>query len=60
MKEGKNLMSGLLVTLGCSWVKGVGAQYVDGMTLEQYQEVTEKGYRELDTLHIYTSSSREK
>jgi len=53
-------MSGLLVTLGCSWVKGVGAQYVDGMTLEQYQEVTEKGYRELDTLHIYTSSSREK
>tara|TARA_B100000902_G_scaffold394719_1_gene451617 strand:- start:18 stop:830 length:813 start_codon:yes stop_codon:yes gene_type:complete len=53
MKEGKNLMGGLLVTLGCSWVKGVGAQYVDGMTLEQYQEVTEKGYRELDTPYTF-------
>ena len=31
-------MDGLLVTLGCSWVKGIGAQYEDGMSIEEYRE----------------------
>ena len=31
-------MDGLLVTLGCSWVKGIGANYEEGMTREEYQK----------------------
>ena len=31
-------MDGLLVTLGCSWVKGIGAQYEDGMSMDEYRE----------------------
>ena len=31
-------MDGLLVTLGCSWVKGIGANYEEGMTREEYKE----------------------
>ena len=31
-------MDGLLVTLGCSWVYGIGANYEDGWTLEQYRQ----------------------
>lgn len=30
-------MDGLLVTLGCSWVYGVGAHYKEGMTREEYE-----------------------
>lgn len=29
-------MDGLLITLGCSWVKGVGAHYEEGMSEEEY------------------------
>ena len=34
-------MDGLLVTLGDSWVKGIGAQYTDGMTRDEYVETRE-------------------
>jgi|TARA_Y100000289_G_scaffold30904_1_gene30580 hypothetical protein len=31
-------MDGLLVTLGCSWVKGIGSYYDEKMTLDEYRE----------------------
>ena len=31
-------MDGLLITLGDSWVKGIGAHYTDGMTRDEYKE----------------------
>ena len=42
MKEGKNLMGGLIVTFGDSWVYGIGAQYKDGMSKEEYRNTKDQ------------------
>lgn len=34
-------MDGLLITFGCSWTRGIGASYVEGMTAEEYEAVSD-------------------